>query len=480
MRDRILLNTENWGAAMNSLDLGTPVNGKVSGSFRDPCGHVFYRDGVVYRRINPVYAEDYRQLIQSGLYDRLAKDGLLIPHEEVTLDLPQTDRDIRIIRPDMIEQVAYPYEFCFSQLRDAALLTLKVQRIAMEYGMSLKDSSAYNIQFHNGRPILIDTLSFERYRPDEPWIAYGQFCRHFLAPLVLMATVDVRLNGLFRICLDGVPLDLASSLLSVSARIKPSTFLHIVLHAKTQRRFANRTDIKQPKITHGSAVAIVDHLLRIISKIRYTSRQTEWSGYYDQHSYSEPAFIDKKRIVARFIDSIRPHKVWDLGGNTGVFSRLASGRSIFTVCFDSDPDAVETNYLTTISNKERYLLPLVLDLTNPSPATGWDNEERLSFAGRGDADLIMALALVHHLAISGNIPLEMIADCFRKLGRFLIVEFVPKEDGQVQRLLSTRKDIFENYECLGFEQAFGRYYLTHARVRIEDSCRWLYLMERKS
>jgi hypothetical protein len=457
------------------------AEGRVSGSFRDPCGYVFYHDGVVYRRVNQLYADDYNHLIQSGLYDRLVKENLLIPHDEVRLECAQSDPGVRIIRPEMIEQIAYPHEFCFSQLKDAALVTLRVQYAAMQHGMSLKDCSAYNIQFHKGRPVFIDTLSFQRHRTEEAWVAYGQFCRHFLAPLVLMASVDVRLNNLFRIFLDGIPLDLATALLPFSRKFNPSVFLHIVLHAKSQRRFANRYDVKLRKVNGTSALAIIDHLVKTINGIRCEVRQTEWSDYAtEQTSYSESALRDKKRIVSDFIVSVRPRKVWDMGGNTGVFSRLASERRIYTVCFDGDPYAVERNYLNTIANQEKFFLPLVLDLTNPSPSMGWNNEERLSLHDRGGVDLVMALALVHHLAISNNTPLKMVADFFRGLSRFLIIEFVPKEDFQVQRLLSTRKDIFADYHQEGFEEAFLCFYRIHKRVAIVGSSRLLYLMERRS
>lgn len=188
----------------------------LPGSFRDPSGFVFWRDGVIYRQVNAIYKEDYDHLMSSGLYKALVDAGLLIPHEEVGAEPAVSDGAYKIIRPELVTFVSYPYEWSFSQLKDAALTTLRVQHESMDFGMTLKDCSAYNVQFKDGKPVFIDTLSFERYREGTPWAPYRQFCQHFLAPLALMSHRDVRLSQLLRIHVDGVPLDLASSLLPLS------------------------------------------------------------------------------------------------------------------------------------------------------------------------------------------------------------------------------------------------------------------------
>jgi ribosomal protein L11 methylase PrmA len=185
----------------------------------------------------------------------------------------------------------------------------------------------------------------------------------------------------------------------------------------------------------------------------------------------------KKEIVAGFLEQIRPGSVWDLGANTGLFSRLASARDIPTVAFDVDPAAVEQNYLLAVENKETRLLPLLLDLTNPSPSIGWENRERLSIIERAPAGVVLALALIHHLAISNNVPLRQLAAFFRRLSPWLIIEFVPKTDTQVQRLLASRLDIFPDYHTEGFEQAFGDFFEIEAKFPVRESQRCLYLMK---
>ena len=450
-------------------------------SFRDPSGFLFRgEDGAIYRQVNLIYREDYDHLMSSGLYDSLVKEGLLIGHEEVDLEPPRPEIAYKVIKPEPIPFISYPYEWCFSQLKDAALLTLKAQRVALEFGMSLKDASAYNVQFVNGRPMLIDTLSFERHREGRPWVAYRQFCQHFLAPLALMAHRDARLSQLLRVYVDGVPLDLASSLLPLRTRLMPSLLFHIHLHARAQRRFAGRAvDVSGLRMGRLSLLGLIESLESAVRGLRWKPSGTEWAEYYEEAALRGGYLQHKSRLVAEFLDRIGPMDVWDLGANVGVFSRIASDRGIPTISFDADPAAVEKNYLECRRRGETRILPLVLDLTNPSPAIGWGNEERASLMERGPADAVMALALIHHLAISNNLPLDRIARFFKDIcRRWLIVEFVPKEDPQARRLLASREDIFPGYNQRAFEEEFGRYFSIEDSSGIGDSQRTLYLMRR--
>jgi len=198
----------------------------IPSSFRDPSGVLFVRDGSIFRQVNTIYKDNYDHLMNSGIYETLVADKLLIPHEEVDIEGVNPDLAYKIIKPELIPFISYPYEWSFSQLKDAALATLRIQKRSVDFGMSLKDCSAYNIQFRNGKPVFIDTLSFEKYHEGQPWVAYRQFCQHFLAPLALMSCRDVRLNQLLRVYIDGVPLDLASSLLPFRTRFVFSLLSH--------------------------------------------------------------------------------------------------------------------------------------------------------------------------------------------------------------------------------------------------------------
>ncbi|HZJ24213.1 MAG TPA: hypothetical protein VFD54_12935, partial [Anaerolineales bacterium] len=345
----------------------------------------------------------------------------------------------------------------------------------------LKDASAYNIQFVRGRATLIDTLSFELYKEGQPWIAYRQFCQHFLAPLALMALKDIRLNQLLRVYIDGVPLDLASQLLPGTTRFNFGLLTHIHLHASAQKKYAGEEVRTRGGGTFGRQAmkGLIDSLDATVRKLDWKPGGTEWGNYYDITNYSEAAFEHKKQLVGEWVKQVNPALAWDLGANNGVFSRVVSAAGSFVVSFDIDPAAVEQNYRHAKSEKEANLLPLLVDLTNPSPAIGWANRERDSFGLRGPANMVLALAVIHHLAISNNVPLPQLADFFAETGEWLVVEFIPKSDSQVQKLLASREDIFPKYTRTGFEEAFKKRFKIHNAVDIRESERVLYLMQGK-
>ena len=454
----------------------------IASSFRDPSGFLFLRGSVICRQVNTIYQENYDHLINSGLYQSLIDSGLLLSHEEVDISYASSNDAYKVLRPEEIGFISYPYEWCFSQLKDAALTTLEIQKSSLNYGMTLKDCSAYNIQFMKGKPVFIDTLSFEKYHEGEPWVAYKQFCQHFLAPLALMSYRDIRLNQLFRVYIDGVPLDLASSLLPFRTRFNLPLLLHIHFHSTSQKHYADkpikRETIKK-KVSLTSFMGLIDSLESCIKKLKWCPKGTEWGDYYESSSYVLEAINHKKQLVSDFLDRISPKTVWDLGANIGLFSRIASNKGIQTISLDIDPACVERNYLTAVDKGESNILPLFLDLTNPSPGIGWGNEERKSFLERGHADTALALALIHHLVISNNLPLDRIASFFNSICSSLIIEFIPKSDSNAQRLLATREDIFPNYTQEAFESEFSKLFKIQASVNIKNSERTLYLMTKR-
>jgi hypothetical protein len=448
-------------------------------SFRDRNGFVFTCEGTLYRQVNEAHKEHYDHLMQSGLYDALTESGLLVRHEDSGIERAVAPDAYKVISPEVVDFISYPYEWSFSQLKDAALATLSIQRLAMRYGMSLRDASAYNIQFHRGAPILIDTLSFEVLREGEPWIAYRQFCQHFLGPLSLMSYRDARLQQLLRANVDGLPVDLVASLLPFRARMAFPLFLHVFLHARSQRRYSGMAvrDRVSGRFSLRAFTGLIDSLEKGVRRLTRRRQLSGWVDYYNEADhYSSEALEHKTQFVEQCLEALVPGLVWDLGANTGMFSRLASARGATTVSFEMDPVCVEMNYARTRSEQEENLLPLVLDLTNPSPGIGWANEERAPLSERGPADLVIALALVHHLAIVNNVPLERIAAFLSTLGTSLVIEFVPKNDEKVQQLLSNRVDIFPDYTQQGFERAFKHHFDIERREEIRASERVLYLM----
>lgn len=451
-------------------------------SFRDPSGFIFYREDILYRQINQVYKQNYDYLMESGLYETLIKNELLISHkaEDIPPFLP--DRYYKTIRPKPLSFISYPYEWCFSQLKDAALLTLQIQKLSIEKDMTLKDASAYNIQFQDGAPIFIDTLSFEKLIPDEPWVAYRQFCQHFLAPLALMSYRDMRLGMLLRSNIDGIPLDLASQILPKITHLNLTLQLNIHMHAKSQSKYTDNVNAKdniKKRISKHAQFAMIDNLESGIRKLKWKPGQTEWGDYYDKTNYSSGALQFKQNCVKSFISKVKPKMVWDFGANMGFFTKIATDNNIPSIAFDIDPVAVEKNYLASAKSKNKLMLPLIFDLLNPSPSIGWHNRERDSLSERGPVDMCMGLALVHHLAISNNIPIRNIAKFFNSTCRWLIIEFIPKTDSQVQRLLMTREDIFDDYTREFFESEFSQYFSIITATEIIESERVIYLMKKK-
>jgi len=504
-------------------------------SLRDPSNCVFEVAGQVYRSLDRSYLPHYKMLMRSGLYAKLIEEGLLIPHEELdqgaafeavalqvgaasgaksTLDsltdIPSvlgTASELRwldnqIIKPERVPFITYPYEWCFGELKDAALATLRIQKLAMDFGMSLKDASAFNIQFYQGRPLLIDTGSFEPYRKDRPWIAYSQFLRQFLGPLVLMSKVSPELNKLLLSYSDGLPLNLVRSMVPWYSWLNLSLAGHFIGSSVAQNSAINGGEAVAKKApasvgerssaAHTAALAspvkmpqehlyaLIDNLSETVKALKLPRRKTIWSNYYEDNSYTEAGRAEKLKIVESFIARTQPKVIWDIGANNGLFSEQAAKMCPLVVSMDLDSFCVEDNYLRCRRAQTANILPLVVDLMVPTPSAGWSNKERVGLAQRGPADLIMALALIHHLSIGNNISLKELAVRFSTLCRYLLIEFVPKSDVQVKRMLSQREDIFQKYDAASFENYFTRCFDIVDKKPVPDSDRVVYLLRSRA
>lgn len=453
---------------------------KVEGSFRDPNGFMFWENNILYRQVNKSYQEEYDFLMSSGLYQQLTNKEMLISHEEQ--DNIKTENYYKLIKPEIIPFISYPYEWSFSQYQDAAILTLDICLKALKKDMILKDASSYNIQFLRGKPIFIDTLSFDKYQKGQTWDAYGQFCRHFFAPLLLMAKISPALAQMMRIYIDGLPLELVSSLLPTLSKFNLGVYLHIHLHGKKQNdgELSNKKLVSK-QLDKKSLEAILTNLRTNIINLKIGEGNTEWGNYYEKMlNYSDKSFANKVQIVEKFLLKTDAKFIGDMGANKGEFSKIASQlENSYVVSYDIDHTAVDKHYQALRANNIKNILPLILDLTNPSPAIGFDNNERLTVGARSNWDCVMALAVIHHLAISNNLPFEQIADYFAKLAKFLIIEFVPKGDSQVEKLLLNRKDIFPCYTIEYFEEIFTNKFTLLEKESLVDSTRVLYLFARK-
>ena len=456
----------------------------VDGSFRDPDGFLYRVGGELYRQVNSQYRPEYDLLVDSGLVANLFEDGLLVKHNEADLNFAATSDAYRVLKSVELPFVSYPFEWSFGQLRAAALLTLTILRRSLDHGMILKDASAYNVQFLGARAVFIDTLSFERYKEGAPWVAYRQFCQHFLAPLALMSHVDVRLAQLYQTNIDGFPLDLTNTLLPLGAKLHPSIAMHITLHARAQRRYSDagtKRRVPERRVSRMGLQGIVQSLESAIRRLKWRAPETEWGDYSSEASYAGNAISSKRRLLADFLAAVgRRRLALDLGSNKGDFSAIAARHADYVVAMDMDPVAVELHFRLLSSSGREDILPLRMDLTIPSPGIGWRNKERLSLGDRAKDATVIALALIHHLAIGNNVPLPRIADFLSHYAKDLVVEFVPKSDPQVKRLLATRKDIFPHYTQEHFERVFSILFNIRRTESIDNSERTLYLMERRN
>ncbi len=414
----------------------------LESSFRDPAGRVFSEAGEFYREVSPAGWSDYCLLQQSGLARELIRNGLLVPFEEIGRG---PENAVLLLRK--LSWISYPYEWCFEQLRDAALLTLEVLRTSLGHGMTLKDASAYNIAFHGAMPVFIDHGSFTAYRENAPWQGYRQFVMHFLGPLLLLRRDD-RFRSMLRSDLDGIDLDFISRNLPRIGYLRFPELLHVHLHARFQRKYSDshRTDApKEPRIGKSQLLWMIGELHRFIASLKPPRLRTEWGDYYTDNNYSTESFIAKKALVGDFLGAIMPERVIDLGANRGEFTLVAARYADEVISADIDPAAIGALYAALREKKNTSIHPMIQDLNNPSPGLGIFNRERSSFFDRARADAVLGLALAHHLRVGGNWPLERIAELFGRIAPNALVEFVPREDGQFRRLLRSRPDIYSDW-----------------------------------
>ena len=340
-------------------------------SFRDPSGYVFVEDGDIKRVINPVYFKQYNQLTDSGFYSTLFKNDLLIPHTE----LSSSEQNI-IIKAEKIPFVIYPYEWSFNMYKEAALLTLKLQKYSLEKGFSLKDASAFNVTFHQGKAVFIDTLSFDFYTENSPWRAYKQFITHFFGPLVLAHYHGAHQLKLISNFIDGIPVKMISSMLPFKTKLSPVLYSNIHLLAKLEDKHNEdyKGETKSATLSKKGQLNIIKSLYDYI-KILDLKERSEWGNYYDKTNYSDQAFIEKSNIINTWVTNINSKTLIDVGGNDGTFVRKLTNDNEITLVCDIDNNAVDFNHKTMKLNKEQFMLPFVLDILNPSASIGLNNFE---------------------------------------------------------------------------------------------------------
>jgi hypothetical protein len=455
------------------------INNRISSSFRDPSGYVF-RDGDKIRRtITPLYFRQYNSLTQKGIYEELFRKKFLISHHEIS-NSPESI----IIEPKFIPFITYPYEWSFLQYKHAALLTLKIQKYCLGHNFTLKDASAFNVTFFDGKPIFIDTLSFDFYEEGTPWMAYKQFITHFLGPLLLSSYFGSAHLKTLSTYIDGIPIDALSKLLPLRSYFSPVVWANVHMLARFENKKKGIKSEKDPQLSKAAQLRLLDGLYDFIENLD-VSEKTEWDQYYSEINYDQSSHNIKKDLVKGWAVSLPEGAIIDIGGNDGTFSRQLLSVSDLLIVADIDANSVGKNYEIAQKNKERQILPVVIDLYNPSAAIGFSNSERFSFLDRLKQLRpvgCLALAVIHHITLSGNVPFALSAAFFAEISTDLLIEFPTPEDSWVQFLLDSKRQFrshFDHYNEKNFEEAYSSYFDIVTKEIIPNTSRILYSMRRQ-
>ena len=450
-------------------------------SFRDPCGFMFKREGGLYRLVNPRYFPEFEHLEKSGLLKKLFESHQLISH-----DVQERSEESIVLKPRLIPFISYAPEWSFEALKEAALLHLRINLLAIDHGMILKDASSYNVQFIGSQPYFIDTLSFDFYREGTPWYAFGQFCRHFIAPLLLMKYHAWDFNKMLLEFMDGLPMDLTSRLLPWKTHFSPFIKSYIHMHAKSIAKNQGRDrGVREVSLSRKALVNSLNYAKLFLEELNCHQPSSEWGDYYSFTNYSVKSFEGKQGLISRWVEQIGAKKIWDVGGNDGHFSSHIGVEKDLVIISDMDAIAIDKSFKRNKREARDNIYSLLVDVMNPTPSIGFANRERDSFLHRiedGKFDCSLVLALIHHLCISNNCSFSMLAELFAPLSQYIIIEFVPREDSWVKKLLENmreRKHLFEGYSRENFELAFAQSYILEKREAVGEGGRELYLMKSK-
>jgi hypothetical protein len=447
-------------------------------SYRDPSGFMFETEGVIYRQVNQVFREHFDHFISSGCYRHLVEKNLLVPHQQVDGIVADPSVHYTTLLPQRIPYISYPYEWCFHMLKDAALLTLQLVKECLPFGVLLKDATAFNVQWSDGKPVFIDTLSFEKYQPGRSWNAYRQFCENFLAPLLLMHYTGQPLQNMLLAYPDGIPLSMAASLLPARSRFSIHTYLHIHLHAGLSVK--NKAPRAEENFSQRKLEQLVESLASLVRSLKWNGSPSAWDDYYREAATRNTYLPAKKQIIENWLKEIpATSSIIDLGANDGAFSVMAAAGNRMVIAVDSDHTSINRLYLRMKNENITGILPLVMDLSHPSPSIGVNNRERMSFLERTHVQVGLGLALIHHLCLGKNIPFEKVVAMLSPMMQYLVIEFVPKTDEKVQFMLRHRKDIYADYTLENFEAAFERSFSILQKKPVEASGRTLYFMKKR-
>ena len=459
------------------------------GSFRDPESRVFYAGDGVYRSLSAEGLSDFQALAQTKFWKQFTGDGRIVDTELVDDpgELPQglVKQSAGVLEHERIPFISYPYEWPFSMLKEAALLQLDLNLAAIEEDMIAKDSSPYNVQFKGSRPVFVDVGSFERLREGEPWVGYRQFCMLYLYPLLLQSVKGVSYHSLLRGAIDGITPAQMRGLVSFRDRFRKGFYLNVFLHAKLEARHGDRgkevkAEVKKAGFKKELIVANLRRMRKLVAGLEWSPPPGVWVAYGERNSYTGDDADRKDEFVREVATSKEWGLTWDIGCNNGRYSRIAAEGSRHVLAVDYDQGPVELLYRTLRDEGDEKILPLTMNLADPSPGLGWRGRERKSLPDRGAPDLVLALALIHHVTIAANVPVGEFVDWLAGLGTSLVIEFPTREDPMVQKLLGPKREgLHPDYERESFERVLAGAFDVERRERLESGTRLLYFARPK-
>ena len=455
-----------------------------AGSFRDRDGRIYIVGNRIVRGLSEGALADYRKLAATPFFERFSKAGKLVatrelPASEVPLPASEQSLWAGFLEHDRVPVISYAYEWTFGMLRDAAVLTLDLLEAAIQADLTLKDATPYNVQFVAGRPVFIDIPSFETLQPGSTWAGYRQFCEMFLFPLLLQAYKGVDIQPMMRSRIDGVGVQTAARLFGARDRFRKGVFSHVWLQSKLDSRYgATRKDVKSELKSAGFGkeliLANVRKTRKLVAGLSWGGEGSEWGGYEEFHNYSESDHALKERFVEEIVRDSGAQTVWDIGANTGQFSRIAARHADQVLAMDIDHFAVERMYRKNIEAGLENILPLVQNVCDPSPNWGWRNRERSDLVTRAKPDLVLCLALIHHVVITANVPLDEFVAWLASVTDQLVIEYVSRDDDKVKTLLRNKEDKYDDYHRDRLEAALAEHYDIRNTRTLESGNRFIY------
>ena len=455
----------------------------VSGSFRDPDSRVFRSGDDVYRAFSERGLADWTGYSTTAAGRRALEGGAVIgtyPAEGIEVPGDYGERARGVVRHDRIPVISYPYEWSFGMLRDAALLQLQLLRDALKEDWILKDSTPYNVQWQGTRPVFIDVGSFQPLRPGEPWVGYRQFCMLFLYPLMLQAYGDIPFQPWLRGSLEGLTPAQAWSVLSRRRLRSKGVFSHVYLHAKLDARAARadhdvQGELKSAGFKKELIAANLSKLEKLVRRLRWDPPDTVWTSYRANTSYSDADDAAKVEFVRRAAGSQRWRLAWDVGANDGRYSRIAAEHAGYVLALDADAACTEGLYRALREESNETILPLLMNVVDPSPGLGWSGTERVPLPERGRPDLVMCLAVLHHVVITGNVPMGEFVGWLRGLGATLVIEFPTPDDPMVKRLIDAKRErTHDDYQRTEFERHLAEHFDVTETAELPSGTRILY------